>query len=173
MAVVSSCREMFGSVLKRAQPFFFVAKFCIYLVGYLHVALLSKINALLLRIAQQTQMLSARAANERSATICKACLCFQRIVIASPLVLQVKFECPSRGVAMLLCQQSSLQKYDERQAYFVKQKGTQKILPVIYWRKDRMTSSPHGPYELGYTRATMAITMGSNNVNLSKSLKIA
>ena len=25
-----------------------------------------------------------------------------------------------------------------------------------------MTSSPHGPYGLGYTRATMAMTMGSN-----------
>jgi hypothetical protein len=25
-----------------------------------------------------------------------------------------------------------------------------------------MTSSPHGPYGLGYTRATMAVTVGSN-----------
>ena len=25
-----------------------------------------------------------------------------------------------------------------------------------------MTSSPHGPYALGYTRATMAVTVGSN-----------
>jgi hypothetical protein len=25
-----------------------------------------------------------------------------------------------------------------------------------------MTSSPHGPYTLGYTRATMAVTVGSN-----------
>jgi hypothetical protein len=26
-----------------------------------------------------------------------------------------------------------------------------------------MTSSHHGPYGLGYTRATMAVTMGSNS----------
>ena len=26
-----------------------------------------------------------------------------------------------------------------------------------------MTSSPHGPYGLGYTRATMAVTVGSNS----------
>ena len=38
---------------------------------------------------------------------------------------------------------------------------THKKLPVIYWRKVGMTSSPHGPYGLGYTRATMAITIGS------------
>ena len=34
-----------------------------------------------------------------------------------------------------------------------------------------MTSSPHGPYGLGYTRATMAITMGSNPARGSKSVK--
>lgn len=34
-----------------------------------------------------------------------------------------------------------------------------------------MMSSPHGPYELGYTRATMVMTIGSNDVNRSKSLK--
>jgi len=28
-------------------------------------------------------------------------------------------------------------------------------------------SSRHGPYGLGYTRATMATTMGDKNVNLS------
>ena len=42
-------------------------------------------------------------------------------------------------------------------------------LPVIDWRKVGMTSSPHGPYGLGYTRATMTMTMGSKNANLSKS----
>ncbi|KAL8520244.1 hypothetical protein ACS0TY_010972 [Phlomoides rotata] len=36
-----------------------------------------------------------------------------------------------------------------------------------------MTSSPHGPYGLGHTRATMAITMGSNAVRRSESGKIA
>ncbi len=34
-----------------------------------------------------------------------------------------------------------------------------------------MTSSPHGPYVLGYTRATMASTKGSNTVTWSKSHK--
>ncbi len=39
-------------------------------------------------------------------------------------------------------------------------------------RKVRMTSSPYGPYELGYTRVTMTITMGSMKVILSQSKKI-
>ena len=30
-----------------------------------------------------------------------------------------------------------------------------------------MTSSPHGPYVLGYTRATMALTMGSKEATLA------
>ncbi len=34
-----------------------------------------------------------------------------------------------------------------------------------------MTSSPHGPYVQGYTRATMAGTTGSNTARWSKSLK--
>ena len=34
-----------------------------------------------------------------------------------------------------------------------------------------MTSSPHGPYDLGYTRATMVVTEGSEAVMLSRSLK--
>ena len=34
-----------------------------------------------------------------------------------------------------------------------------------------MTSSPHGPYALGYTRATMAVTMGSKLARVSKSQK--
>ena len=34
-----------------------------------------------------------------------------------------------------------------------------------------MTSSPHGPYTLGYTRATMAITKGCNTARWSQSLK--
>ena len=36
-----------------------------------------------------------------------------------------------------------------------------------------MTSSPHGPYGLGHTRATMAITTGSKAVRRSESGKIA
>ena len=34
-----------------------------------------------------------------------------------------------------------------------------------------MTSSPHGPYTQGYTRATMAVTTGSDTARWSKSLK--
>ncbi len=34
-----------------------------------------------------------------------------------------------------------------------------------------MTSSPHGPYAQGYTRATMATTTGSDTERCSKSLK--
>ena len=35
-----------------------------------------------------------------------------------------------------------------------------------------MTSSPHGPYGLGYTRITMADTMRSNRVTWSQSEKV-
>ena len=38
--------------------------------------------------------------------------------------------------------------------------GTQGRLPVTNRRKVGMTSSHHGPYGLGYTRATMAGTEG-------------
>lgn len=34
-----------------------------------------------------------------------------------------------------------------------------------------MTSSPYGPYKLGYTRATMVITKSCNGVTWSESLK--
>ena len=34
-----------------------------------------------------------------------------------------------------------------------------------------MTSSPHGPYGLGYTRATMVVTMGSEGAIWSQSQK--
>ncbi len=34
-----------------------------------------------------------------------------------------------------------------------------------------MTSSPHGPYGLGYTRATMAVTEGSDGATPSQSRK--
>jgi len=36
-----------------------------------------------------------------------------------------------------------------------------------------MTSSPHGPYGLGYTRATMGMTKGGNMATLSKSQKVS
>ena len=50
--------------------------------------------------------------------------------------------------------------------------GTLTRLPVINRRKVGMTSSPHGPYGLGYTRTTMVITKGSDGATPSKSLKI-
>ena len=34
-----------------------------------------------------------------------------------------------------------------------------------------MTSSPHGPYGLGYKRATMAVTIGSESASWSQSCK--
>ena len=40
--------------------------------------------------------------------------------------------------------------------------GTLGGLPVINWRKEEMTSSQYGPYTWGYTRATMAMTKGSD-----------
>ena len=49
--------------------------------------------------------------------------------------------------------------------------GTLGRLPVVSRRKVGMTSSPHGPYALGYTRATMAGTVGCNTARWSQSLK--
>ncbi|XBJ09557.1 hypothetical protein VPH35_014611 [Triticum aestivum] len=57
-----------------------------------------------------------------------------------------------------------------------KEKGacrTQEGLPVRYWRKVGMTSSPHGPYGLGHTHATLAMKMGSKAIRRSESGKIA
>jgi hypothetical protein len=42
---------------------------------------------------------------------------------------------------------------------------------VLNRRKVGMTSSPHGPYVQGYTRATMAGTKGSNTARWSESQK--
>ncbi len=49
--------------------------------------------------------------------------------------------------------------------------GTLGRLPVVSRRKVGMTSSPHGPYAPGYTRATMAGTMGRNAARWSQSQK--
>src|SRR5258708_6719658 len=49
--------------------------------------------------------------------------------------------------------------------------GTMKKPPVTSRRKAGMTSSPHGPYGLGYTRATMAVTVGSRAAMPSQSQK--
>ena len=49
--------------------------------------------------------------------------------------------------------------------------GTLRRLPVTNRRKERMTSSHHGPYGLGYTRATMDSTEGRNAARWSKSQK--
>ena len=46
-------------------------------------------------------------------------------------------------------------------------------LPVISRRKVGMTSSPHGPYGLGYTRNTMAVTERSEGVKSGANLRKA
>ena len=45
------------------------------------------------------------------------------------------------------------------------------FLKKRYKRKGGMKSSPYGPYELGYTRATMGITKSCNYVSKSESQK--
>ena len=49
--------------------------------------------------------------------------------------------------------------------------GTLEGLPVVSRRKVGMTSSPHGLYIQGYTRATMADTMSSKLAKVSESHK--
>jgi len=49
--------------------------------------------------------------------------------------------------------------------------GTLRILPVTNWRKAGTTSSHHGPYGQGYTRATMALTECCDPVTESQSQK--
>ena len=44
-------------------------------------------------------------------------------------------------------------------------------LPVQTVRKVGMTSNHHGPYILGYTRATMAVTESSHCVSRRESIK--
>jgi hypothetical protein len=49
--------------------------------------------------------------------------------------------------------------------------STLRRLPTQVVRKVGMTSSPHGPYAQGHTRATMATTEGCKTARLSQSLK--
>src|ERR671924_2128452 len=49
--------------------------------------------------------------------------------------------------------------------------GTRRRPPAISWRKVGMTSSPHGIYVQGYTRATMAGTKRSKPARESQSHK--
>ncbi len=49
--------------------------------------------------------------------------------------------------------------------------GTLEILPRLTGRKVGMTSSPHGPYVQGYTRATMVCTKGRKPAMVSQSHK--
>ena len=49
--------------------------------------------------------------------------------------------------------------------------GTLEGLPVTNRRKVGMTSNHHAPYVLGYTRATMAGTKGSETARWSESQK--
>ena len=44
-------------------------------------------------------------------------------------------------------------------------------LPVLNRRKVGMTSNHHAPYDLGYTRATMAVTKRSEIARWSKTQK--
>src|SRR6476659_11236879 len=50
--------------------------------------------------------------------------------------------------------------------------GTLERLPVSNRRKVGMTSSPHGLYAQGCTRATMAYTEGSERASASRSQKV-
>ena len=52
------------------------------------------------------------------------------------------------------------------------QLGTPWRLPVLSRRKVGMTSSPHGPYVQGYTRATMGDTKSSEAVRPGESQKV-
>ena len=49
--------------------------------------------------------------------------------------------------------------------------GTLERLPGITRRKVGTTSNHHAPYDLGYTRATMVFTKGSDTVKWSKPQK--
>ncbi len=49
--------------------------------------------------------------------------------------------------------------------------GTLRRLPVTNRRKVGTTSSHHGPYGMGYTRATMGSTEGCELARVSESLK--
>ncbi len=49
--------------------------------------------------------------------------------------------------------------------------GTLEGLPVLNRRKVGTTSSPHGPYAWGYTRATMVGTKGCDTARWSQSQK--
>ncbi len=49
--------------------------------------------------------------------------------------------------------------------------GTLERLPGITRREVGMTSNHHAPYDLGYTRATMAVTKRSKPVKASKPQK--
>ncbi len=49
--------------------------------------------------------------------------------------------------------------------------GTLEGLPVLNRREVGMTSSPHGLYDQGYTRTTMACTKGSEHASVSESHK--
>ena len=50
--------------------------------------------------------------------------------------------------------------------------GTLIRLPAQAERKEGTTSSHHGPYAQGYTRATMVHTEGSELVTVSESQKV-
>ena len=49
--------------------------------------------------------------------------------------------------------------------------GTLGRLPGITWRKVGMTSNHHAPYDLGYTRNTMAVNNGRQNREVEQNHK--
>ena len=88
-------------------------------------------------------------------------------------------ECPSGNVETGAAWLSSarvvrcwVKSRNERNPYGqLLRKSTLAGLPLTKRRKVGMTSSPHGPYVQGYTRATMGGTKSSEVVSLSKSQK--
>lgn len=55
--------------------------------------------------------------------------------------------------------------------FFLREKGTHRGPLALSQRKERATIGPHAPNLLGYTRATMARTMGRNPEKGRKSPK--
>ena len=49
--------------------------------------------------------------------------------------------------------------------------GTLERLPGITWRKVGTTSNHHAPYDLGYTRNTMAVNKGKQSREAEQNLK--
>ncbi len=77
------------------------------------------------------------------------------MVVVSSCRVDVGLSPATSATLMLSCQQVKL--------------GTLSRLPVTNRRKVGMTSNHHAPYDLGYTRTTMAGTTGSEIARWSQS----